>query len=310
MKQFLQRILLVAMLGVVFHAQATDYYTASGDPATGSALSSSVLRSEYSAIGLGFSKIAPYTSNGGKLIGINAGGTAQTALTTGTGIATALAVNVGTAGSFVVNGGALGSPSSAGTIPAFTLGGTVSGGGNQINNVIIGTSTPLAGTFTTLTPTGLLDASGAGAGQIKFPASQNASSNANTLDDYEEGTWTPSVGGSATYTQQGGAYTKIGRQVTCWFDMEINAIGTGSTSVISGLPFTRSSSTAVQGNGVTIGYFTSLAISVYSLYLRVDASATTIINGVMTASGTGVTGGAAIYGNGSRVTGSVTYYTD
>ena len=36
------------------------------------------------------------------------------------------------------------------TMPAFTLGGTVSGGGNQINNVIIGTSTPLAGAFTTI----------------------------------------------------------------------------------------------------------------------------------------------------------------
>jgi hypothetical protein len=36
------------------------------------------------------------------------------------------------------------------TLPAFTLGGTVSGGGNQINNVIIGTTTPAAGTFTTL----------------------------------------------------------------------------------------------------------------------------------------------------------------
>jgi len=36
------------------------------------------------------------------------------------------------------------------TIPAVTLGGTVSGGGNQINNVIIGTSTPLAGSFTTV----------------------------------------------------------------------------------------------------------------------------------------------------------------
>lgn len=70
-----------------------------------------------------------------------------------TGVATALGVNVGTAGAFVVNGGALGSPSSAGTIPAHTLGGTVSGGGNQINNVIIGTSTPLAGTFTVLTTT-------------------------------------------------------------------------------------------------------------------------------------------------------------
>lgn len=68
----------------------------------------------------------------------------------GTGIATALAVNVGTAGSPVINGGALGSPSSAGTMPAFTLGGTVAGGGNQINNAIIGTTTPLAGSFTSL----------------------------------------------------------------------------------------------------------------------------------------------------------------
>lgn len=68
----------------------------------------------------------------------------------GTGVATALAVNVGTAGAPVVNGGALGSPSSAGTIPAHTLGGAISGGGNQINNVVIGASTPLAGTFTAL----------------------------------------------------------------------------------------------------------------------------------------------------------------
>jgi hypothetical protein len=44
------------------------------------------------------------------------------------------------------------------TLPAFTLGGTVSGGGNQINNVVIGTTTPLAGSFTTVTTTGDLTA--------------------------------------------------------------------------------------------------------------------------------------------------------
>lgn len=43
-----------------------------------------------------------------------------------------------------------GVPSLSATLPAVTLGGTVSGGGNQINNVIIGTSTPLAGSFTTV----------------------------------------------------------------------------------------------------------------------------------------------------------------
>ncbi len=36
------------------------------------------------------------------------------------------------------------------TLPALTLGGTVSGGGQQLNNIIIGTSTPLAGSFTTV----------------------------------------------------------------------------------------------------------------------------------------------------------------
>jgi len=83
----------------------------------------------------------------------------------GTGIATALAVNVGTAGAPVINGGALGSPSSVGTLPAHTLGGTISGGGNQINNVVIGASTPLAGSFTTIggtdiTASGFLRAAG------------------------------------------------------------------------------------------------------------------------------------------------------
>lgn len=90
----------------------------------------------------------------------------------GTGVATALGTNIGTAGSFVVNGGALGSPSSAGTMPAFTLGNTVSGGGNQINNVLIGTVTPLPGAFTTLTAstsvTSPIDYGGSAAGSTKL----------------------------------------------------------------------------------------------------------------------------------------------
>lgn len=57
----------------------------------------------------------------------------------------------GTASGTCLQGaGALGSPSSIGTLPAFTLSGTIAGGGNQINNIIVGTTTPLAGTFTTL----------------------------------------------------------------------------------------------------------------------------------------------------------------
>jgi hypothetical protein len=53
---------------------------------------------------------------------------------------------------------------------------------------------------------------------ITFPATQSASSNANTLDDYEEGTWTVGLtaetSGTITTNTQTGTYTKIGRQVT------------------------------------------------------------------------------------------------
>tara|TARA_R110000868_G_scaffold401148_2_gene676473 strand:+ start:1879 stop:2739 length:861 start_codon:yes stop_codon:yes gene_type:complete len=42
------------------------------------------------------------------------------------------------------------------TLPAITLGGTVSGGGNNLNNVVIGAVTPLAGSFTTVTATSIL----------------------------------------------------------------------------------------------------------------------------------------------------------
>ena len=50
----------------------------------------------------------------------------------------------------------------ANTIGAFTLSGTVAGGGNQLNNVVIGTTTPLAGTFSSLTDSGNLTFTGTG----------------------------------------------------------------------------------------------------------------------------------------------------
>lgn len=70
-----------------------------------------------------------------------------------------------------------------------------------------------------------------------FPATQASSVGANTLDDYEEGTWTPSVGGTATYTTQIGFYTKIGNVVTVHGHLVINTIGTGSAATITALPF-------------------------------------------------------------------------
>ena len=78
---------------------------------------------------------------------------------------------------------------------------------------------------------------------ITFPATQVASADANTLDDYEEGTWTPAyvtTGGVFSYAAQYGQYTKIGNTVYCvmrlYTNTAGNTIGTGAVT-ISGLPF-------------------------------------------------------------------------
>ena len=82
---------------------------------------------------------------------------------------------------------------------------------------------------------------------IKFPATQVASTDGNTLDDYEEGTWTPVIrgGGTAgTYELNtdfhDGFYQKIGRDVTVRaivaLSTSITGGGTGNYH-FSGLPF-------------------------------------------------------------------------
>jgi len=88
---------------------------------------------------------------------------------------------------------------------------------------------------------------------ITFPATQSASSNANTLDDYEESTWVPTITaqtGSITSTSLTSAnYTKIGRLVTAAVSFNITNAGTGSGSCLVTLPFT-----AMAQNFVGSGY--------------------------------------------------------
>ena len=92
---------------------------------------------------------------------------------------------------------------------------------------------------TTLTLEGANSTAGTG---IAFPATQSASTDANTLDDYEEGTFTPVIVGLTTagvgaYTSTTGKYTKVGNLVTISIYLVVTAhTGTGGMSV-SGLPF-------------------------------------------------------------------------
>jgi hypothetical protein len=69
-----------------------------------------------------------------------------------------------------------------------------------------------------------------------FPATQSSSANANTLDDYEEGSWTPGYNSASSIPSATGTYVKIGRMVTILWQIQIVHSGT-TLGQITGLPF-------------------------------------------------------------------------
>lgn len=156
----------------------------------------------------------------------------------------------------------------------------------RFNNAEKGRLTP-AGAF--ILNGGATGANGVG---IAFPAAQSASTDANTLDDYEEGTFTPAIAGSttagtATYVGRSGKYTKIGNQIQVQIYIDYNShTGTGDTR-ITGLPFNASS----NFSGATVGYANAITISSgYYLAAYVDSGNPWILlNQVPTAGGTNQT---------------------
>jgi hypothetical protein len=99
----------------------------------------------------------------------------------------------------------------------------------------------LVGTTTETSSAGVLQISNG----ITFPATQSASSDANTLDDYEEGTWTPGLsttGGAFTglTVSSSGTYTKTGRMVVVRGSLITTSSFSGGSGgvIITGLPFT------------------------------------------------------------------------
>ena len=95
---------------------------------------------------------------------------------------------------------------------------------------------------------------------ITFPATQSASSDANTLDDYEEGTWaydftatTGTITKSATFVN--GFYTKVGRVVTITGFLQVLSVSSPTGSLtLTGLPFPIGS-TGARENYVGGGIF-------------------------------------------------------
>jgi hypothetical protein len=127
----------------------------------------------------------------------------------------------------------------------------------------------------------LLDLSAAAAGRISFPASQNASAGANVLDDYEEGTFTPTWSASAgTAVSLGngsfsGVYTKIGDLVHFQADLifgSTTTYGDAGTYRWSGLPFTPGASVGSICNAQLLRQ----GVSYVNAQARINPSSTTV----------------------------------
>jgi hypothetical protein len=135
------------------------------------------------------------------------------------------------------------------------LGAPISATGN--NYIVLSDGDGTIGLSTTFNSSIALNGAVPQAGTgITFPASQNASANANTLDDYEEGTWTPEFTAvtaptGVTYGTQVGRYTKIGKSVTVWGVIGLGSKGTGGSGEIriTGLPFVSENVTGLFGRG-------------------------------------------------------------
>jgi hypothetical protein len=155
-----------------------------------------------------------------------------------------------------------------------------SGGLKTLNTIGVGNATP--------------STSGAG---ITFPATQSASSNLNTLDDYEEGTWTPTIGGNNegtgggagnVYSTQVGTYVKVGKVVTCNCNVNLSTASGNSGVVIfiNNFPFPANATTgslpyvSVSWQGLSssyvnvMGYFNANESRLH--LVGITAAATTI----------------------------------
>jgi len=109
------------------------------------------------------------------------------------------------------------------TVPT-TAGDIVTTGGATFTGAVTGTDLTLSG--------GVVFGDAGGSGTSK------------TLDDYEEGTFTPTwSSGTPTYTVQEGQYCKIGNRVFFDIRLSTSTISGMSDAWINGLPFT------IQGSG-------------------------------------------------------------
>lgn len=147
-------------------------------------------------------------------------------------------------------------------------------------------------------------------GQLSFPATQNPSSDTNTLDDYEEGAWTPAfsaTGCTFSYAVQNGTYVKIGKLVHIFAQLQLNTSGNtlaGNPLSVTGQPFN-----GPGGEKLMVSWFAAT-----SSYVNVQASFSGLSFSLLgataaaTASTAGLNANALLHAtNGSSIIFSGTY---
>jgi hypothetical protein len=154
---------------------------------------------------------------------------------------------------------------------------------------------------------------------IAFPADQTtvgASTNANTLDDYEEGDWTPVLAGregsvsGQSYSDQTGKYTKIGNVVYWSCDVTLSAEGSPGTGFagIRGLPFTVSGGNGTSGSISAFSNTGQNYVFISIFYVNAETNASFRVATAATASASIVDPASDFYTNTTRIGASGFYY--
>jgi hypothetical protein len=160
----------------------------------------------------------------------------------------------------------------------------------------------LIGTTTRTANGGVLQVSNG----ITFPATAVACTNVNTLDDYEEGTWTPQLTGFTMSGSNQGKYIKVGRIVTVEAVLQWSSGTSPGTALVTGLPFVNSGGVRSTGafglsNGASI--IPTAGFTWLTTHIDVAASTVQIIqNGI-----TGNNGAVTIASSGTVFAFGLTY---
>ena len=167
-------------------------------------------------------------------------------------------------------------------------------------NTVLSATPTLSGDVTLSTGNLVIGTAGKG---IDFSATSHpAGMTSELLADYEEGTYTPELGGmsggAVTYTTQTGRYTKVGRQVTVYFLIVVNTnSNTGGNTFIT-MPFVPDAGGYVG----PLGFNTSSNASITHVSFFSAVSATYFYT-----AGGGTLDGSAV-GAGCQLSGSITYF--